>query len=79
MIIDPHYQLKHALSVDDKIILELVKLLDGGVFPVVDSDGQFDYFVTDRLILRNKAYKLIWLIERNKIYIGIVNAYRRKK
>ncbi len=33
VIIDPHYELKHADSVSDQIILDLVKLLDGGCSP----------------------------------------------
>ena len=31
VIIDPHYEEKHAKSITDKIILELVKTLDGQV------------------------------------------------
>jgi len=32
VIIDPHYQLKHSGVITDKLILELVKLLDKGPF-----------------------------------------------
>lgn len=78
VIIDPHYQDKHSAVITDELILELVDLLHKGTFPVQDSDLNFEYFVTDGLKLRNKKYKLVWLLEKNKLYIGIVNAYRRK-
>lgn len=32
LVIDPHYELKHSASISDALILELVKLLDGGDF-----------------------------------------------
>ena len=79
VVIDPHYQYKHSRSIDDDLILRLVKLLDKGEFPAADTDGPFEYFVTDRLKLDNKFYKLVWLLEKNKLYIGVVNAYRRRK
>ena len=63
VVIDPHYEQKHAKSIDDEIILELVKLLDGKVFEPseVDEEG-FQYFVNDYLELKGKLYKLIWLL-----------------
>jgi len=78
VIIDPHYEKRHKSSIDDQIILELVNMLDGGEFPRSDSDDQFEYFVTDEMNLKGKLYKLIWLLEKDKLYIGVINAYRRK-
>ena len=78
VVIDPHYELKHQDSVSDKTIIELVKLMDGGTFPVQQTKGDYEYFVTDKLKLKGKLYKLIWLLENEQVYIGIVNAYRRK-
>ncbi|MCB0343249.1 MAG: hypothetical protein H6626_09085 [Pseudobdellovibrionaceae bacterium] len=77
-VIDPHYEIKHSDSITDEIILDLVALLDGGTFPVQTRDDIFEYFVTDNLRLEGKRYKLVWLLEKNEIYIGIVNAYRRQ-
>ena len=78
VIIDPHYELKHRGSVDDELILKLVKLLNGGVFPPVEVKDGFEYYVTDQLKLDGKSYKLIWLLEDSHLYIGIVNAHRSK-
>jgi hypothetical protein len=78
VVIDPHYELKHSDSVSDEVIIELVKLLDGGTFPLQEQSGTFAYFVTDGLKLNEKIYKLVWLLEDDQLYIGVVNAYRRK-
>ncbi|MCM0606980.1 MAG: hypothetical protein KA715_12895 [Xanthomonadaceae bacterium] len=60
------------------MVVKLVKLLDGGTYPVQDSDEPYEYFVTDQLRLEGKNYKLVWLLEGDELYIGVVNAYRRK-
>ena len=77
VIIDPHYEIKHGESVDDEIILSLVLMLDGKAFePEAEKDG-FQYFKTDPLDLNGVNYRLIWLLDENEIYIGVVNAFRR--
>ncbi|MCC6278945.1 MAG: hypothetical protein LC102_01090 [Ignavibacteriales bacterium] len=78
VVIDPHYEEKHAESISDEIILELVQLLNGKIFlpKSIDEDG-YQYFTNDGLELNDKRYKLIWLLHDNEIYIGVVNAYRR--
>jgi hypothetical protein len=77
VIIDPHYEEKHAASISDEIILSLVKDLDGKEFESTDEDPPFSYFTTDKMKLNGKYYKLIWLLENEQIYIGVVNTYRR--
>lgn len=79
VVIDPHYELKHSSSINDKVILEIVELINGGSFPIAAIDEAFEYFVVDMLYLKGRYYKLIWLLENDKFYIGIINAYRRKK
>jgi hypothetical protein len=37
VIIDPHYEEKHAESINDDIIIELVKTLDGKYFDPDDE------------------------------------------
>ncbi len=77
LVIDPHYELKHSDSVDDEIIISLVYLLNEKTFtPVADNNG-FQYFKTEPLTLNGVDYRLIWLLEENEIYIGVINAFRR--
>lgn len=77
VIIDPHYEEKHSESVNDEIIVNLVKTLDGQNFEPDDEKPPYSYYVTDGIVLNDKAYKLIWLLEDHEIYIGVINAYRR--
>ncbi len=79
VVIDPHYEEKHGQSIDDHIILALVRMLDGEVhLPQATDENGFDYFVREDLIYEGKKYRLIWLTHEDEIYIGVVNAYRRK-
>lgn len=75
VIVDPHYEEKHSESINDDIILSLVNTLHGEYEPD-DVKGPYSYFVTDKITLDGKSYKLIWLLEENQIYIGVINAYR---
>lgn len=77
VIIDPHYEKKHAESINDEIILSLVKTLNGKEFEADDVKGPYSYFVTDKINLDGKLYKMIWLMEDHEIYIGVINTYRR--
>lgn len=78
VVIDPHYEEKHADSVTDETILALVKQLDGKTFGPIDKDENgYLYFVNDRMELEGCFYKLIWLLHDNELFVGIVNAYRR--
>jgi hypothetical protein len=77
VIIDPHFEQKHAESITDEIILSLVESLDGKKFFPEEVEPPFSYFTADKIELNGKLYKLIWLLEDDQIYIGIVNAYRR--
>jgi hypothetical protein len=77
VIIDPHYELKHSESINDEIILALVKALNGTEAEPETTDESFSYFVNDGIEYQGKTYKLVWLMEDHQIYIGVVNAYRR--
>lgn len=77
VIIDPHYEKKHSKSINDEIILSLVHQLDGRFFDHDAEKNGYQYFTTD-LVFNSKKYRLIWLLEDHEIYVGIINAYRRK-
>lgn len=74
VVIDPHYEEKHADHIDDGLILNLVRTLDGRFEVPEDRDEEFSYFAT-LLSLNGKRYRLVWLLD-NELYIGIFNAYR---
>lgn len=77
VIVDPHYEEKHSSSIDDEIILGLVQMLDRKLIEPDVEDPPFNYFSQDHIELNGKFYKLIWLLEENESYIGVINAYRR--
>jgi hypothetical protein len=77
IIIDPHYELKHAESISDAVIIGLVKTLDGRAFPPEEVKPPYTYFSLDKIELEGKRYKLVWVLEDDQIYVGIINAYRR--
>ena len=75
--IDPHYEINHGESINDLLILSLVRLLsDCDYDPQRRPPNGFQYFESNLIWLR-KPYRLIWLIPPDESYIGIRNAYRR--
>lgn len=78
IIIDPHYEEKHSESITDEIVLELVEQLSGKLFEPEDVKYPFEYYVTDKMELHGKKYRLVWLLENNEVYVGVINAYRRR-
>ena len=71
---------KHK-DVTDDLILDLVKQLDGTDSLPDDIKGEFQYYV-NLFESDGKQYKIVWLLEKGKLYIGVVTVYRdnrRKK
>ena len=79
VIIDDHYEEKHSDTINDELIMGLVSQLDQKYFEPVDVKEPYSFFVLDQMEYKSKYYKLIWLLERNEMYIGVINAYRRTK
>jgi hypothetical protein len=77
VVIDSHYEENHSKVMNDDLILELVGLLDGKFYEPQNQKNGFQYFVADPLELRDSKYRLIWLLQDEKLYVGIVNAFRR--
>ncbi len=77
VIIDPHYRQNHAESMNDALIMELVQLLDHKFYEVQATKHQFRFFVADPLLLNGKKYRLVWILEEDRLYVGVINAFRR--
>jgi hypothetical protein len=76
VIVDPHVR-KHP-DVTDDMILDLVRQLDGGEFRPEDIKPPFEYFVTLEY-LAEKQYRMVWLLEQDEIYIGVITVYRDER
>lgn len=72
IIIDDHVD-KHV-DVTSDTIWRLVKALDGVEQRPDDVKAPYEYYVS--LIELEKQYRLVWLLEDFKTYIGIITAYR---
>jgi len=77
VVIDPHFEEKHAESINDEIILALVQKLNGRFFDADDKDEEFEYFKTEPIEHAGKNYRLVWLLKNECMFIGVVNAFRR--
>lgn len=76
VVVDPHIR-KHG-DITDDLLLDLVRLLDDtDNLPVEEKDG-FSYFV-NLLVARGKQYRLVWLLEEDQLYIGVITAYRDER
>ena len=75
VVIDSHYEEKHSDYMDDGLIVDLVKKLDGRIETPQEVDEEYSYFAT-LVNYEQKQYRLIWLLEDGAIYIGVLNAYR---
>ena len=77
VIIDEHVD-KHIDHIDDSLVLKIVTLLDGRDFtPIRNQDG-FNYFATN-INYESKCYKLVWLLENDYFYIGVITLFRDRR
>ena len=76
VIVDPHVN-KHK-DITDDVILDLVRELDGAEQRPDETKTLFEYYVS-RIQIYDKQYRLVWLLEDNQLYIGIVTAFRERK
>ena len=76
VLIDQHYRENHAESMNDELILELVKNLDGGNYPVEDEDDGFQYFMVEPVVFETKPYRVILVMCVHDDFLGVVNAFR---
>lgn len=76
VVIDLHYEAKHS-DIDDALILELVKYLDGREFLPEEYDREWEYFMLDRIEHQGKLYRLVWCMRDHCLFIGVINCFRR--
>jgi len=76
IVIDQHYSIKHAESINDELILDLVKSIHGEVFDIDSEKGQFQYFVAEPVMNQTRPYRLIMLMCICDDYLGVINAFR---
>jgi hypothetical protein len=76
VVIDPHYKEKHP-DITDTLILELLKELDGCEFQVQERDGEWEFFVLDRIPYEGKTYRLVWCLRDHCLFLGVINCFRR--
>ena len=78
VVIDDHYKEKHSDHINDELILNLVNQLDGRKELPESESGDYSYYAT-LIEFEERQYRLVWLLEVDSIYIGVVNAYRDKR
>ena len=76
LIIDQHYKEKHHGSVNDSLILDLVKTIDGETFEIERENGIFQYFTAEPVFKDDKPYRLVLLLCVCDDYLGVINAFR---
>jgi hypothetical protein len=73
VIIDQHYKISHP-EMSYELILELIKNIDS------ESAGeQFDYYKIEPLYYLGDPYRLIFVLERDEDYLGVMNAFRVRR
>ena len=76
VVIDSHYKEKHP-DISDTLILDLVKGLDGKEFQVQERDGEWEFFMLDRIEHQGKRYRLVWCMRDGAPFLGVINCFRR--
>ena len=68
---------KSSLIVHDGLILELLKGLDGREFQPDGRDGEWEFFMLDRIEHQGKQYRLVWCMRDEHAFLGVINCFRR--
>ena len=76
VVIDQHYRVSHDESMNDQIILDLVRTLDGRKIPPERVQDEFEFFTIEPVYLLEKPYRVILVLSLTDDYLGVVNAFR---
>lgn len=63
-------------DVTDEIIIELIRSLDGEVFPVESEVDNFQYFTAEPVFRDQNPYRVIMVLCIFDDYLGVINAFR---
>lgn len=74
--IDQHYKHKHSDSINDLLILRLVKQLDGKDIQLEAKTESYEYFTVEPIFLSDKPYRLVFTICMYDNFLGVINAFR---
>lgn len=76
VVIDPHHEVKHP-DINDTLILELVRGLDGKEFQPEEREDEWEFFMLDRIGYPGKQYRLVWCMRDASPFLGVINCFRR--
>lgn len=76
VVVDPHYLERHSNSVDDHLILNLVKALSGQRHQPISRQEDSEFFKIEPVRWQGKCYRLIVTICDGEAFIGVINAFR---
>ena len=76
VVIDQHYRLKHGDTVNDEIILDLIKTLDGRKLLPEKVQGDNEYFTIEPVCREEKPYRMVLVLCLADDYLGVVNVFR---
>jgi len=79
LVIDPHYEEGHgSYMTDEKIYILVHELLRIQRFVFAGRMEKWEYFEADILWI-DKNYRLVFCLEDDQEYLGIVDCYRKSK
>jgi hypothetical protein len=69
---------KHSDHIDDPLVIQIIRDLNGQDFIPCDNDGKFNYFASI-IEFDGSTYKLIWLLEEGLLYIGVITCFKDRR
>ena len=78
LVIDQHYKAKHR-DMDDRLIVSLVKTLDGDNYPIEMENDGFEYFTVEPVEYLEKNYRLVLVMCITEDFLGVINAFRVRR
>lgn len=55
----------------------IYEYLDRREFIPSEIQGDWEFYMLDKIEHKKKKYRLVWCMRENCVFIGIINAFRR--